>query len=102
MKWKKLMRIADGVDALQHSALPVFHGHRIAVGDALPPGYRSDIYLVKRQRILAERLETRRDGNQLVYLFIFTAEYRGGKTKTYDAYVIVDDSDPYWRIHRLF
>ena len=34
--------------------------------------------------------------------FIFTAEYSGGKTKTHDAYVIVDDMDPYWRLHRLF
>ncbi len=35
-------------------------------------------------------------------IFVFTAYYSGGITKTHEVYVIVDNTDSYWKLHRAF
>lgn len=34
--------------------------------------------------------------------FTFTATYSGGTTKTHKATIIVDNMNPYWRLHRVY
>ena len=35
-------------------------------------------------------------------IFVFTATYTGGNEKTHEVSIIVDNLDPYWKLHRVY